>query len=46
MIPGAFADVTLQPLISEIPEPGSIILFGTGLIGMIMAVKRRFHVQT
>jgi len=46
LLPGGFANVTVQPIISQTPEPGSIILFGTGLIGMIVAVKRRFHAQT
>lgn len=46
MAPGASATVTLQPIISEIPEPGSIILFGTGLISIFMAAKRRFDAQT
>jgi len=40
------ATSTLTPLITETPEPGSIILFGTGLISFLVAAKRRFHART
>jgi hypothetical protein len=37
------ASITFEPLISETPEPGSILLFGTGLISIFMAAKRRLR---
>jgi hypothetical protein len=32
---------TLQPLISETPEPGAMLLFGTGLLAILSVAKRR-----
>lgn len=46
LAPGAALIITNIPLISETPEPDSIILFGTGLIAFFVAAKRRFHAQT
>lgn len=44
LAPGAAVDITNMPLISEIPEPGSIILFGTGLLSFFMTAKRRLQI--
>jgi hypothetical protein len=35
-----------QIQISYLPEPGTIVLFGTGLIPFIIGRKRQFRVQT
>jgi hypothetical protein len=37
------ATTTSTPLTSETPEPDSIILFGTGLVALFVAGKRRLH---
>jgi hypothetical protein len=37
------ATVTLQPLISDLPEPTSVLLFGTGLIAIFSGAKRRLE---
>jgi hypothetical protein len=46
LAPNTEATSTVTPLTSETPEPGSIILFGTGLITLFGAAKRRFHART
>jgi hypothetical protein len=43
MIPDEEGDVTQTPLISDAPEPGSIFLFGTGLILFFVGTRRRLH---
>lgn len=39
------ASVTLEPLISQTPEPTSALLFVTGLIAIFVAAKRRSEVR-
>ena len=39
------ATVTVMPTVAFTPEPGSMILFGTGLISILGATKRRFRTQ-
>jgi hypothetical protein len=40
------ANVTNLPDVSAVPEPSSIVLFGTGVILLFVGTKRRIHVRT
>lgn len=40
------ASTTLQPDITEVPEPGTTILFATGLILIFLGMKLRSHART
>jgi hypothetical protein len=46
LVSGDQASVTLTPTVSETPEPGSIILFATGLFSFFLASKRRAQART
>jgi hypothetical protein len=37
------ADITLQPLPSTTPEPSSLFLLGSGLVGAAVFLRRRLH---
>jgi len=43
LAPGYEAQTTQTPLVSDIPEPDSIILFSTGLIALYVGTKRRIR---
>jgi PEP-CTERM motif-containing protein len=45
MTPNEEATVTITPLVSDTPEPSTIILFGTGLILLFVGSKRRVHAR-
>jgi len=46
LTPDELVDYTQTPLLVDTPEPGTIILFGTGLILFFVGSKRRVYART